>query len=205
MLNRSTFLAAFVGAVVCSASLIAGETTKADRDALVAQLNRTQELFLKSLDGVSDAQWKWKPAPDRWSVGEVAEQITKAEDLFRGRVEGMLKATPATPELLAKTKGRDELILKAVPDRSRKATAPEPLVPKGSFADKAALIAAFKASRAKTIALASGPADLRAFANADLPIGDSDGYQGLLFQSAHTERHTKQILEVKATPGYPAK
>lgn len=205
MLKRSTFLAALVGAVIFSSSLIAGETTKADREALVAQLTRTQELFLTSLDGVSDAQWNWKPAPERWSVGQVAEHITKAEELLRGRVEGMLKAPAATPELLAKTKGKDELILKAIPDRTKKATAPEPLVPKGSFATKAALIDAFKASRAKTIALASGAADLRGVANADLPIGESDGYQGLLFQSAHTERHTKQILEVKATAGYPAK
>ena len=78
-------------------------------------------------------------------------------------------------------------------------------MPKGSFASKAALIEAFKAARAKTIAIAAGTSDLRAFANADLPLGETDGYQGLLFQSAHTERHTKQIDEVKATAGYPAK
>jgi hypothetical protein len=205
MLKRSTFLAALLGAVVFSSSLIAGETTKADRDTLVAHLKRTEAAFLKSIDGVSDAQWKWKPAPDRWSVAEVSEHITKAEDMLRGRVEGMLKAPAAAPDLLAKTKGQDELILKSIPDRSKKAQAPEPLVPKGSFATKAALIEAFKASRAKTIALASGSADLRAYANADLPVGVTDGYQGLLFQSAHTERHTKQIEEVKGTAGYPAK
>jgi hypothetical protein len=205
MLKRSTFLAALAGALIFSSSLIAGETTKADRDALVAQLTRTQDLFLKSLDGVSDAQWAWKPAPDRWSVGEVAEHIAKAEDLLRGRVEGMLQQPAAGAELLAKTKGKDDVILQVLPDRSRKFTAPEPLVPKGSFPNKPALIEAFKAARATTIALASGPADLRAVANADLPIGESDGYQGLLFLSAHSERHTKQILEVKATAGYPAK
>ena len=30
-----------------------------------------------------------------------------------------------------------------------------------------------------------------------------DAYQGVLFLSAHTERHTRQIDEVKATAGYP--
>jgi DinB superfamily len=205
MLKRSTFLAALAGAALLSTSLIAGETTKTDRDALVAHLKKTEAAFLKSIDGLSEAQWKWKPAPDRWSVAECAEHITKAEDLLRGRVETMLKAAPAGPELLAKTKGKDELILKAIPDRTRKATAPEPLVPKGSFADEKATIEAFKASRAKTIALASGPADLRAYANADLPLAETDAYQGLLFQSAHTEWHTKQIEEVKATAGFPAK
>jgi hypothetical protein len=205
MLKRSSFLAALAGAIVFSSSLIAagGETTKADRDLLIGHLNRTSEAFLKSIDGVSDAPWTWKSAPDRWSVAETAEHITKSEDLLRGMVEGMMK-TPATPEFLAKTKGKDEMILKVIPDRTQKFKAPEPLVPKGSFASKAALIEAFKAARAKTLALAKGPADLRSFGGS-LPSGEADAVQGLLFLSAHTERHTKQIEEVKATTGYPAK
>ena len=31
-----------------------------------------------------------------------------------------------------------------------------------------------------------------------------DGYQWILAAAAHTERHTKQMLEVMAEPGYPA-
>jgi hypothetical protein len=204
MLKRSTFLAALAGAVVFSSSLIAGEVTKADRDKLVDHLKKTEAAFLKSIDGVSDAQWTWKSAPDRWSVAETAEHITKSEDLLRGMVEGMMKA-PAAPDLLAKTKGKEEVILQNIPDRSKKATAPEPLVPKGSFASKAALIEAFKAARAKTLAIAGGTTDLRAYGQAGLPVGEVDAYQGVLFLSAHTERHTKQIDEVKATAGYPAK
>jgi hypothetical protein len=30
-----------------------------------------------------------------------------------------------------------------------------------------------------------------------------DGYEFVLFIAAHSERHTKQILEVKADPNYP--
>jgi hypothetical protein len=205
MLKRSTFLAALAAVAVVGVSLSARDVSPTDRKALVDHLKRTEAAFLKSIDGVSDAQWKWKAAPDRWSVGETAEHITKAEDLLRGRVEGMLKAPAAAPDLLAKTKGKDEMILKAVPDRSQKRQAPEPLVPTGSFANKAALVTAFKAARAKTLAVAGGTTDLRAYANAELPVGETDAYQGILFLSAHTERHTKQIEEVKATAGYPGK
>jgi len=205
MLKRSTFLAALCGAALLSTSLVAGETTKTDRDALVAHLKKTEAAFLASIKGVSEAQWKWKAAPDRWSVAETAEHITKAEDLLRGRVEGMLTKPVATPELLAKTKGKDEMILKVIPDRSHKAQAPPPLVPNGAFANEKATVEAFEAARAKTLALAGGTTDLRAYANADLPVGETDAYQGILFLSTHTERHTKQIEEVKATPGYPAK
>ena len=135
MLNRSTFLAALTGAVILSSSLIAGEVTKADRDALVDHLKKTEAAFLKSIDGVSDAQWTWKSAPDRWSVAETAEHITKAEDLLRGMAEGMMK-TPATPDILAKTKGKEEMILKAIPDRSQKFKAPEPLRAEGSVSPR---------------------------------------------------------------------
>ena len=161
-------------------------------------------MLFRSIDGLSDAQWAWKAAPDRWSVAEASEHITKSEDLLRGMAEGTLKA-PATPEVLAKTKGKEETILKVIPDRTQKAKAPEPLVPKGSYASKAALIEAFKAARAKMLALAGGATDLRAHAASGPPLGEMDTYQVLLFQSAHTERHTKQIDEVKATAGYPAK
>lgn len=204
MLKRSTFLAALTGAAVFSSSLIAGEVTKADRDKLVDHLKKTEAAFLKSIDGVSDAQWAWKAAPDRWSVAEAAEHITMSEDLLRGMAEGTMKA-PATPEILAKTKGKEEMILKSIPDRSQKFKAPEPLVPKGSFASKAALIDAFKAARAKTLAIAGGTTDLRAYAAAGGPMGEMDAYQTILFLSAHSERHTKQIDEVKATTGYPEK
>ncbi len=203
-MKRSTFLAILIGAIGLSSSLTAGEVTTADRDKLVDHLKKTEAAFLKAIEGVSDAQWAWKPAADRWSVAEAAEHITKSEDLLRGMAEGTLK-TPATPEILAKTKGKEEMILKTIPDRSQKFQAPEPLVPKGSFASKAALIDAFKAARAKTLAIAGGTTDLRAHAAAGLPLGEMDTYQAILFLSAHTERHTKQIDEVKATAGYPAK
>jgi hypothetical protein len=203
-MKRSMFLAALMGAVVFSSSLIAGEVTKTDRDTLVAHLKKTQAAFLKSIDGVSEAQWTWKSAPDRWSVAETSEHITKAEDMLRGMVEGMMKA-PAAPDLLAKTKGKDAMILQVIPDRTKKAQAPEPLVPKGTYPTKAALIEAFNAARAKTLAIAGGTSDLRAYGMAGLPVGEVDAYQGVLFLSAHTERHTKQIEEVKATAGYPAK
>lgn len=204
MLKRSTFLAALAGAALFGVSLTARDTTPADRTALVDHLKKTDAAFLKSIDGLSDAQWAWKAAPDRWSVAETAEHITKAEDLLRGMVEGMMK-TPAPPEILAKTKGKDATVLQVIPDRSKKFQAPEPLVPKGSFANKAALTDAFKAARAKTLALAAGTSDLRAYAQAGLPLGEMDAYQTVLFLSAHSERHTKQIDEVKATPGFPAK
>lgn len=39
---------------------------------------------------------------------------------------------------------------------------------------------------------------------ADSPFGQPwDTYEWVLFIAAHSERHTKQILEVKADPNFP--
>ena len=37
------------------------------------------------------------------------------------------------------------------------------------------------------------------------PMGTMDAYQVVLFMSGHTERHTKQMEEVKASAGFPKK
>jgi hypothetical protein len=183
----------------------AGDVSEADRKALLAHLEQTQKQFLASIEGLSEAQWKWKSAPDRWSVAEVAEHITVAESALLGLTNQAMKA-PATPELLAKTKGKEALILKAIPDRTKRAQAPEMLQPKGKWPTEAATAAAFKEARAQTIALAKDPGrDLRAYASMNPALQELDAYQWLLFLSAHTERHTKQIEEVKATTGYPVK
>ena len=203
MLKRSTFLAALTGAVVFSSSLIAGEVTKADRDTLVDHLKRTEAAFLKSIDGVSDAQWTWKSAPDRWSVAETAEHITKAEDLLRGTVEGMMKA-PAAPDVLAKTKGKEEVILKNIPDRTARPRRPSRSSRRAprdeGRADRRIQGGARQdaGDRRRHV----GPARLR---DGRVPHRRSGRLPGHLFLSAHTERHTKQIEEVKTTAGYPAK
>jgi hypothetical protein len=37
----------------------------------------------------------------------------------------------------------------------------------------------------------------------DGPVGKMDGYEFILFIAAHSERHVKQIDEVKADPNFP--
>jgi DinB superfamily len=204
--GRTLMAALAVLALTQAAPRAAGETSDADRKTLLAHLDQTQKAFLASIQGLSEAQWKWKPAPDRWSVAEVAEHITLSESMLRGMVTDQAMKAPATPEVLAKTKGKEAAILKMIPDRTNKAQAPEMLVPKGTYPTEAATVAAFKDARAQTIALAKDTSkDLRAYAMANPAVQELDAYQWLLFLSAHTERHTKQIEEVKATTGFPAK
>src|SRR5258708_4311162 len=79
-----------------------------------------------------------------------------------------------------------------------KAKAPEPLVPTNRFGSPDGSLKHFTESRATTEDFLKKTPDLRAHA-ADSPLGSKlDAYEWVLFIAAHSERHTKQILEVKA-------
>ena len=176
--------------------------TAEDRDKAIQYLEKTRAGVFQATKGLSEAQWNFKPAPDRWSVAEVTEHIAAAEDLLRGRIQNeVLKAPPrsGTEDL----KAIDEFVLKAIPDRSRKAQAPEPLRPNNRFGSPQESLKHFKESRATTIGFLKKTKDLREHAT-DSPLGKKlDGYEWVLFIAAHSERHTKQIEEVKADPGFP--
>jgi len=152
--------------------------------------------------GLSAAQLNFKAAPDRWSVAEVLEHIAAAEDMLMGMVHEQVMKAPATPAA-EDAKATDAFVLTALPDRSHKLQAPEPLKPTNRFGSPDGSLKHFEASRAGTIAFLNDTKDLREHAT-DSPLGKKlDGYQWLLFIAAHSERHTKQMLEVKADPNFP--
>src|SRR4051794_24262814 len=178
--------------------------TAEERNRALEYLKQTQKDFLASIDGVSDAQWKFKAAPDRWSIAETAEHITVAEQMIWDLISGKIMKSPAAPEKRAEAKGKEEKILAAIPDRSHKAQAPESLKPTGRWANRAALAKEFESIRAKEIAYDTDTKeDLRSHFEENPVLKTMDAWQWLLFNGAHCKRHTAQILEVKADPNYP--
>ena len=178
--------------------------TAEERDAALKNLQATRDAFLQSIAGLSEKQWRFKAAPDRWSVAEVSEHITVAESTIFGLVQGKIMAGPATPEKRAEVKVTDEVILQRVPDRSHKVQAPEFLQPTGRFADRAAVTKAFEDERKATMEyVKTTQDDLRDHFGPHPVLGTMDAYQWILLISAHSERHTKQIEEVKADPNFP--
>jgi predicted DNA-binding protein YlxM (UPF0122 family) len=175
-----------------------------ERDAALKSLQATHDAFLKSIAGLSENQWKFKPAPDRWSVAEVAEHIAVSESTIFGMVQGKVMAAPATPEKRTEIKVTDQQILTMVPDRSHKAQAPEFLKPTSRWATEAELTKAFEQSRQATMDyVRTTNDDLRDHLGPHPLLGPLDAYQWILLISAHSERHTKQIEEVKADPNFP--
>ena len=176
----------------------------AERETALKSLQDTHDAFLKSIAGLSEKQWRFKPAPDRWSVAEVAEHIAVSESMIFGMVQSRVMTSPAAPEKRAEVAGKDEIILTRVPDRSHKAQAPEFLKPTNRWATREELTKAFEDSRKATMDyVRTTNDDLRDHFGPHPIFGSLDAYQWILLISAHSDRHTKQIEEVKADPNFP--
>ena len=187
------------GAVAASAQ----EVTQAEKEKALQYLETTKKGVLEATKGLSEAQWNFKQAPDRWSVAQVMEHIAAAEDFIRGMVKEKIMMAPAG-EPGRDVKKTDEGVLAMVPDRTTKLQAPEPLVPINRFGSPEASLKHFVESRTTTEDFLKTTSGLRDHVT-DSPMGKLDGYEFILLIAAHSERHTKQINEVKADPNFPKK
>ena len=184
--------------------LRAQNLTPEERARAVKYLEKTRAGVFAATKGLSAAQWNFKPATNRWSVAEVTEHIAAAEDFIMDMVKDKVMKAPARTET-EDLKALDDLVLQKIPDRSHKVQAPEPLQPSNRFGSPKGSLKHFRESRAKTITFLKETADLRQHAM-DAPLGKKlDGYEWVLFVAAHSERHTRQIGEVKADPNFPKK
>jgi hypothetical protein len=192
---------------LAAVSLLSGAEllTQGERDRAMSELHASRKLFLDSISGLSPEQWNFKPAPDRWSVAECAEHIALSEDSLLELVKKVVSG-PAITEKRPDPRSKDEQLLKMVTDRSRKAQAPEFLRPTHRWPTQQELVSHFKNSRDRTIAyVQTTQDDLRAHVAPHPALKELDAYQWLLLISAHSERHTAQINEVKADPNFPKK
>jgi hypothetical protein len=192
---------------LCFALVAAGvlasaqELAQGDRDRALSHLHGTRKLLLDQVAGLSEAQWKFKPADDKWSLAEVVEHLVLTEKGLFGMTlkvaEGPAVATPPA------NKTTDEAILKMVPNRDTKVKAPDMFVPTGRFGIGAPLVQQYKDARAATLNFTrETKLDLRHHIS-DSPMGPTDCLQWLLFISAHNERHLAQIAEIKSDTKYP--
>lgn len=177
--------------------------SKKERKDASKLLKDSQKDVFNEVKGLSEAQLKFKPAPDRWSVEECVKHIAMSEQMLRQMLEGTLKE-PAAPAKRSEIKVTDEQLIQKIEDRSSKIKTTEKLQPENTpYKSMDEALNAFKTDREKLITyVKSTEEDLRNHI-ATLPIGPIDAYQMILFIGAHSNRHTKQIKEVKADPGFP--
>jgi len=194
-----------ISLTMLAAPIFGQALSQGERDYAVSALHGTRKQFLDILGPLSEAQMKWKPAPNVWSVAEVAEHIVVSEDYLPGVVAKMM-AAPATPEKKKDNpRETDYMLIKVLPVRDQKVQTSEPLNPTGKYPNKAALLSAFRTARDRNIAyIRETQDDLRAHFGRHPKFGELDGLQWYILMAGHTERHINQIKEVMASPGFPA-
>jgi hypothetical protein len=176
-----------------------------EREQAKRVLAESRQGFLKAIEGLSPAQWTFKPAPDRWSIQECSEHIVTVEQAVQEQVIAKMLSAPRDPMRRLEVKVTDAFLLAAMPDRSRKVQAPEAITPKGRWTTQEAILKAFEGCRRPLESdVESSQLDWRARFGSHPVFGTLDLYQWVLLCAGHTARHTLQIEEVKRSPGYPA-
>jgi hypothetical protein len=196
--------------VAANAADATGKLSDAEKTELLSMLDSTAKDFLALIDGVSEEQWKWKSSPDRWSVGECAEHVILSERMLYQTALDALES-PADPEWAAKTDGKVDFLKKVMPNRNPGgaggAKAPQEIVPTGGLT-REEVVRRFNESRAEIrafVAALDQPAKEHIVVHPFPVFGDLNAYDWLIYVPLHTIRHSRQIVEVQQTAGYPAK
>lgn len=93
-----------VATVLCWAALAIAATaqtmlSKEERDFLTNYMRESQQKLFKEIGALSDAQMKFKPSANAWSVFEIGEHLAKGEDVIFNLVTNTMLKAPAQPEL----------------------------------------------------------------------------------------------------------
>jgi uncharacterized damage-inducible protein DinB len=186
---------------LASAPLWAQPLTQEERNFAMSDLHATRKALLDSIAGLSQARWKFQPAPDRWSIAQLAEHLVLSEDFMRQWAGELLKSPEVAPRKVERS--QDAQWLSRMADRSKKKQAAAPTQPTGRWETPAALAEEFRRRRDRTIEYVQTTQDALRAHLSGTGAEAFDAYQVLLMISAHTTRHVAQINEVKAAPGYP--
>lgn len=190
---------AFIGLTLANAQL-----TDVEKEKAVAEMTQSHKLLISSIDGLSNAQLNYKSSPESWSIAECVEHITISENTIFGMMQGTLEKA-ANPSKREDVKMSDDQLLAIIKDRSNKVKTSEAFEPSGKFGSYEETLNAFIKKRKENIEYAKNTSDDLRNHYAQLPFGTVDAFQVIIFMSGHTERHTNQILEIKANEGFPAK
>lgn len=175
-----------------------GEVTPAERQQLIKTLQASLKGLENAIAGLDEYKFYKKPSPQSWSIAECLEHLALAERKFPTIVQEQIRLGPK-PELRSKVKIKDDAIRPRMTSRKWKARSPEVFRPSGQFNTANEAMQAIRSQRAATLKYAEISIDAWRYHYWRHPLtGSIDLYQTLLLMSAHMERHTEQIMRIRA-------
>jgi len=184
--------------------------TSSELDQARLYLQQTHDGMIDAIKGLTEAQGRFKPGPGSWSIAEIVEHVIFVQERILGPIREQLATAPAGPADRAYSLV-DAIVVNHFPNRLTKFQAPEFSHPKGGLALSEGVDRVATNAR-RFVEYLESTQDLRRHVLESPPLkavskGEHqvmDGYQWILAAAAHTDRHAKQILEVKADANFPA-
>ena len=195
-------LTPLVALLLLSFGITGDKLTDEEREKAVTKLTKTHEYLMSTLEGLNEAQLNYQSSPESWSIANCVEHLTISENAFSEMLQGTLAAT-ADENLKASATMTDEEIYAMITSREEKVKTSEPFEPTGKFGTHEETLVVLTAKRLEHIEyLKTTEDDFRSHFK-EMPFGTIDAYQMVLFMAGHTERHVKQMEEVKADENFP--
>ena len=171
-------------------------------------LQQTRNAVIGATKGLSEPQWRFKPAPDQWSIAENLDHIVNVQERVLGPILSQLESAPM-PYANRDYKAVDAIVIHQFPTRLAKFPAPEFVRPIDQIVPME-LLDRLKTNYIRLMDYLESTPGLRQHTGEAAPLKAvskgayevMDGYQWVLAAAAHTERHAKQMLEVRADDNF---
>jgi len=200
----------------------------------LAQFETTRRETERLASGLTQSQMDYRPAEDRWSVGEVLDHLLKAEGLYRDDIAELVRLTRAgEPPVVRRTMRDMDVTIGPIPRRVfawlelpltlMAAVTPRPLADAlmhsrllptknptlatpqhGRPADDLRRELGEAIARTRALFDDNADADFSQMVHKSPLTGSTDPMGMLHFLSLHEGRHQKQIGDVLGSPGFPA-
>ncbi|MEO9885294.1 MAG: DinB family protein [Balneola sp.] len=172
------------------------QLSQAERDFAINYLEATHANIVETVQNLPKESFNYKPKNGGWSVSNALEHILLTETAFFGMAQGSL--TNADAKTDEDFSSKDAVLIGMLANRGTKVQTAAPFEPSGKWDSKAKMLAELEKSRSQLVQfISSTDADLRGY-SVTIPIGKVDVYQIMLIMSAHSQRHTFQMMEVLA-------
>jgi len=163
--------------------------------------------ILREVEGLSQAQFDWRPADNEWSVGEVIHHLTIAEIATGKLTSNMLREAAAAGTLRPRPDGHtffDPLPPPLAPRPAGAAETPAHIWPEHGH-PKADLLAGITAARERSRRNFERVAaiDPRPLVRKHAWAGDLHLGQYWTIVPLHDRIHVQQIRDIKAARGFP--
>ncbi|MEP1032306.1 DinB family protein [Ekhidna sp.] len=191
------------GVLLVAAAVAQTTISTEERKKALSHLKKTQSELTSLVNGLTESQKNFKPDENSWSIAECLEHIAISEKNLIGMIQMGLEGD-SDPSKRSEVAMSDEQILGLITSREQKVKTRKEFEPTNSFDGFDGTLKTFKERRKSNMKFVkSTDADLRNH-YLQFPFGLIDTYQGILFMSGHTQRHTDQIREIMENTDFPS-